>query len=300
MYYLLSGFVYLLSWLPMPVLYVLADCCYIVVYGLLGYRKKMVRNNLVKAFPTLSTQERQKIENEFYRNFFDTWFELIKCATISVKRARQMMTADFTLLEALHAQGKTCQFMCGHMFNWELYNVIIPTGQPYPFLPVYMPLASKPVDKLMYKIRSRFGVHLINATQVKQEMAGWLQRQYMIALGADQRPSNPENGWWLWFLNQPTCVVQGPGRNAVRNNMTVVFAWPQKTGRGRYHLHLEVMAANAAQYTPQQITQLYIKRLQQAIEEQPGNYLWTHNRWKHAWQPSLESLWIDALPIPHA
>jgi KDO2-lipid IV(A) lauroyltransferase len=103
-----------------------------------------------------------------------------------------MMEMDTSLLQKLYEQGRIVQPMGGHMFNWELLNMTIPANQPFPFLAVYMPLSGKAIDRLIYKIRRRFGTVLINTTRVKEQMQPWLGRQYIIVLGADQRPSIPK------------------------------------------------------------------------------------------------------------
>ena len=66
MYYILYGFCYLLSLLPFWALYVLSDGIYLIIYRLVGYRKKVVRKNLSTAFPEKSEEERLVIETKLY------------------------------------------------------------------------------------------------------------------------------------------------------------------------------------------------------------------------------------------
>ncbi len=56
MYYILFGFFYLLSLLPMRMLYIISDGIYLVVYYIIGYRKKEVMQNLEIAFPEKSDE----------------------------------------------------------------------------------------------------------------------------------------------------------------------------------------------------------------------------------------------------
>ena len=53
-----------ISMLPFPLLYLFSDFVYIIVYYVIGYRKKTVRENLELAFPNLSAQERLFIEKK--------------------------------------------------------------------------------------------------------------------------------------------------------------------------------------------------------------------------------------------
>ncbi len=40
MYYIVYGLLYVMSLLPMPVLYLLSDLVYVLLYYIIGYRKK--------------------------------------------------------------------------------------------------------------------------------------------------------------------------------------------------------------------------------------------------------------------
>ncbi|HEY6083126.1 MAG TPA: lipid A biosynthesis acyltransferase, partial [Chitinophagaceae bacterium] len=71
MYYLLLAFCYLLSFLPLRVLYLLSDGLYVLVYHLAGYRKKVVLQNLLQAFPEKTEVERIRIAKKYYRNLTD-------------------------------------------------------------------------------------------------------------------------------------------------------------------------------------------------------------------------------------
>ena len=69
LYYLTYAVLWLCSHLPMWVHYLISDGIYVVVYHLVGYRKKMVRKNLADSFPEKSEAELIKIEKDFYRWF---------------------------------------------------------------------------------------------------------------------------------------------------------------------------------------------------------------------------------------
>jgi KDO2-lipid IV(A) lauroyltransferase len=78
MYYIVYGLLYLLSLLPLKVLYLLSDLAYIILYRITGYRKTIVFQNLDIAFPQKTHQEKKIIAKKFYRNFCDTFIETIK------------------------------------------------------------------------------------------------------------------------------------------------------------------------------------------------------------------------------
>ena len=83
MYYLVYGFLYLVSLLPFSILYLLSDFVYILMYYVFGYRKTVVMGNLAIAFPEKSLTEREVIASAFYKNFVDTFIETIKLLSMS-------------------------------------------------------------------------------------------------------------------------------------------------------------------------------------------------------------------------
>ena len=70
-YYIFFGINYLITLLPLRVLYLFSDLFYLVLYYLAGYRRKVVAANLRNAFPEKSEAERKKIERRFYRHLCD-------------------------------------------------------------------------------------------------------------------------------------------------------------------------------------------------------------------------------------
>ena len=56
-FYLALPFIYLISLLPFPVLYLFSDLVFVLLYYVIGYRKKVVTQNLCNAFPERSEKE---------------------------------------------------------------------------------------------------------------------------------------------------------------------------------------------------------------------------------------------------
>ena len=83
MYYLVYGLLYLFSLLPFWILYFISDIFYGITYHIIGYRKKVVMNNLLIAFPEKTEKERTRIAKDFYHNLIDSFIESIKLLSIS-------------------------------------------------------------------------------------------------------------------------------------------------------------------------------------------------------------------------
>jgi KDO2-lipid IV(A) lauroyltransferase len=293
MYYLVYPLLYLLSLLPLRVLHFIGDGIYGIIYHLVKYRKEVVIQNLSRAFPEKSAQEKEKIAREVYHNFIDTFMEAIKLISASPAFIRKHSEVDLSFVNAFWNDKRVCQAHAGHNFNWELIQHVVPLNTPYPFLGVYMPIKNAAFEKIFFDLRSKNGTFLLRATEMRTEILPWRNKPYILGLVADQNPGDPGNAFWLNFFGQPTPFVVGPEKNARLVDAVVVFAHFTKIKRGYYRLHTTVAFEHAAQTEKGDITRAYVKYLEETMRANPGMWLWTHKRWKHAWKPEFAPLWMD-------
>ena len=99
MYYVVYGFLYALSLLPLRVLYLLSDFFYFIIYHVAGYRKNVVMHNLAIAFPEKTETERKAIAKKFYRNFTDFLVETIKLFSANNSFLNKRFIADYTAFQ---------------------------------------------------------------------------------------------------------------------------------------------------------------------------------------------------------
>ena len=168
MYYTLYGFLYLLSLLPLRVLYFLGDAVYGFLYYILKYRRDVVMANLTIAFPEKTETEKIKIAKAFYHNFTDTFIEVIKMLSMSAAESMRRVTGDYSGIEEAYKCGKNIQFHAMHNFNWELVQWTVVRNLKIPFLGVYMPISNKPLNTFFYTLRKKYGTVLISATYRRQ------------------------------------------------------------------------------------------------------------------------------------
>jgi KDO2-lipid IV(A) lauroyltransferase len=279
--------------LPLRVLFILSDGIYFILYRCIGYRKDVVRNNLDIAFPEKSTEEKRKIEKQFYKNFIDNFIETLKLLSGGSKYAVKHFVTDNTLMEQEFAKGKRLQFHLGHNFNWELANVAVTSYTSYPLLVVYMPVKNEVFEKIMLKIRSVSNNKMLPATDMKNAMLPFRSTQYLLALVADQVPGDASKAYWMNFFGKPTPFMRGPERGAVAGNLSVVFGQIYKIKRGYYRLVYELCTDEAGTMPNGEITRRYVRFLEKVIREHPEMWLWSHRRWKREWKPEYSNLWID-------
>ena len=284
MYYIVYGFLYTISLLPFRVLYVISDFAWFLLYRVFKYRRDIILSNLAIAFPEKTQEDRNAIAREFYRNFTDTFIESIKMISISRKQILKRSRCDFEYINELIDKGRNVHIMAGHQFNWEFANLTYAMNLKTPFVAVYMPVANKIFNRIFYDIRKRYGTVLISAWEFSSKMHSVFSNQYILALAADQNPSNPSKGVWLNFFSRPAPFVTGPGKGAVKNNTAVVYVAFEKPKRGYYSFRIIPITENGASHTPEELTILYKNALEDTIRRNPSNYLWSHRRWRHEWK----------------
>ena len=121
-YYLVFFFWYLLSLLPLRVLYFISDMLFVPLFYGLKYRRDIVHRNIAGSFPEKSEKEILKIEKEFYHFFCDYVVETIKLFSMSKKQMMKRMTFSGLdeVRETLGRENKKCCFLyLGHYCNWE-------------------------------------------------------------------------------------------------------------------------------------------------------------------------------------
>ncbi|MBO5824899.1 MAG: acetyltransferase, partial [Prevotella sp.] len=118
LYYIIYPLFYLVSLLPLRVLYVISDFEYLIIYHLVGYRKKVVRKNLKSSFPDKSEAELKKIEQQFYHWLCDYFNETIKLLSISKETLlKHIEFRNVDQMEKCFSEGQNCAAILGHYCN---------------------------------------------------------------------------------------------------------------------------------------------------------------------------------------
>lgn len=293
MYYLVYGFVYLLSLLPWKVLFFFSDCFYALTYYVVGYRKKVVMANLMIAFPEKTEKQRIRIAKDFYHNFLDSLFELVKFISLSDKAFSKRISGNFEVLQNLYPTGQNIQLHSGHFFNIEYLNWGIPKYSPYPFIGVYMAFSNAAIERIILNMRKRYGSIMLSAGAFKTSFHHYAKGRYALGLAADQTPPNPLMSSWLRFFGKMTPFITGPEKSARINNTAVVFVHYYKVKRGFYKAHFELLTTTPKDLPKGTITKEYVRFLERSIRQNPSNYLWSHRRWKHEFKEEYRKLVID-------
>jgi len=270
-----------LSLLPYPLLYLLSDIIFLIMYRVIGYRKEVVCTNLKNSFPNKSKQELKKIMSDFYRHLCDIIMESVKGFTISEKQLRKRLIIKNPEFSNYFADKRqSIIFVGGHYNNWEICAQAFAMYSNHKCIGIYKPLSNAFINDKIYTSRSKYGMHLISMKQTKKSFEDGDEPK-AIVFGSDQNPANPKRAHWVQFLNQDTGVLFGVERYAKEYDWPVVFVSIRKAKRGYYEVEYSLVTDNPNEEPHGKITEDFTKRLEQDIINQPQYWLWSHKRWKH-------------------
>jgi len=285
LYYLIYSLVWIITWLPLGVLYFFSDLCYPIVYYVVCYRKKVVRTNLTNSFPQKTKKELLAIERKFYRFFCELFVETLYEMHIGEKEMRRRMTyGNVAAILEQYANSKSVMIMTAHYANWEWtlgFPLFMPENQASN--PIYKQQRNKRIDKLMYSLRAKYGAELIEKKELLRVMFRLQKEQkpgnfWMIS---DQTPNARSIHYWTNFLHQDTAAVVGTEVLARKFNYPVFYAEITRIKRGYYHCEFIPVELEPTKTTEYEITEKYMQMLQKTIQANPEYWLWSHRRWKH-------------------
>ena len=223
-----------ISYLPYPVLYVLSDGLYILLFRIIGYRKAVVIKNIRNSFPEKSEKEQLQIVDAFYKHLCDLIVESIKVFSISENQIHQRMKIlNPEYINKYFEQNQSVLLAGGHYNNWELFAVAIDAAIKHDAVAIYKPLSNLFFDEKMRYSRGKFGLKMISTKAVRQEFEK-TDGLRVIIFGIDQFPGNHRDSYRTKFLNQDTAMAFGVEKYAKEFNYPVLSGRINKVKRGHY------------------------------------------------------------------
>ena len=276
-------FLWIISKLPFRLFYWFSDCIYILVYYIIGYRKKIVRNNILIALPHVSEEKRLVIEKKFYHHMCDMFLEMIKTMSISSEEMKERFKiTNIELLKEYEQKNKSIILLAAHYASWE-WLLSINESTSFKCYGVYKKVNNKYFDAKVRAIRSKFKSVLVTTDNTialinDNEKNGIMS---LYGLASDQSPQVHKTFHWQQFMGITVPVHTGAEMLAKRYDLEVVFAKVKKVKRGFYEATFVPIANNPKSIPDYEITDAYLKEVEQQILEAPEFYFWTHKRWKH-------------------
>jgi KDO2-lipid IV(A) lauroyltransferase len=290
-YYLAYPWLWLVSSLPFPALYALSNLLYYLLYYVIGYRKKVVHNNLKMAFPQMSEAQRVQIARKFYRHLADIFMEVIKGLTLTPEELhRRVSVKNIEVFRELEKSHDQFFLLAPHYASWEwmlcLGNYLDHTGYA-----VYQPIGNVYFDRLIRKSRARLGTTLLSIHDTREIMK--LNRKSgakaIYGIVSDQSPTLHRPAYWGEFFGIRVPVHIGAEKLAKKWDMPVVYLKVNKPARGYYEAELILLTQEPRELPDFELSDMFMRSVEETVKQRPELYFWTHKRWKHRGKESPEN-----------
>jgi KDO2-lipid IV(A) lauroyltransferase len=271
----------LLSRLPMRALYAFSAIIYLLAYYVVRHRHQVIREQLGKVFPGASEAERERIHKQFLKNFCDVMVEVLKSISMTEDDMRAHVRVENVEVARRYLDaGQSLMFVTSHLCNWEwlLHGVTVHLG--YPVDAAYKPLHDQWAERLMLKVRSRFGARLVPA---KELLADFLKRRGIVravAMNADQAPVSTDKRYWTQFLGQDTAFYIGAEQIARATRLPIIYLVMRRLRRGYYQVELQPLWDGREVIEPNQVTERYARACEVDVLKSPADWLWSYRRWR--------------------
>lgn len=296
LYFLIYSIWYLVSLLPMRVLYIISDGLYFIITHIVKYRHKVIWKNLRTSFPEKSDEELRTIEKQFYRWFCDYIVETIKMMTMKREEfMRRMVCTGTEKMNEILESGQSVAVYLGHYCNWEyLTSMSFWVTDNCQCCEIYHPLENKAMDLLFKHVRERHNALCIPMKESLRKIIDFNRQGKPVVVGyiSDQVPLWWNIHHWVNFLHHDTPVLTGAERIIKHTNEAVFYGEMHRVKRGYYRCDFRFFTADPKNTDKWAVTDWYFQQLEASIREEPAFWLWSHNRWKRTHEKFSRD-WIE-------
>jgi KDO2-lipid IV(A) lauroyltransferase len=274
---------WLISRLPFRILYFLSDMLFFLVYRVIRYRRKVVRENLNLVFPDKSEHELRTIEKKFFAHLCDMFLEMVKTMGITRQELDRRFTfSNLEVLRSLEEQGKSVMLMFPHYASWEWVISLDPHVKGRG-IAIYQPINNKYFDQWVRKVRGKFGTTLVTTRETRDCIRQNRKEGNLITYGilSDQSPMAGKARYWAPFMGITVPMHVGAEAICKQMDLPAIYLKIRKLKRGHYQGSFVLLAENPAGVPDYEITDAFFREVEKAIAEAPEYYFWTHKRWKH-------------------
>ncbi len=249
---------------PFPLLYLFSYVVRFLLYGIFGYRKAVVVENLKGSFPNYSPKEIKRLTNLFYKNLVDIILEGFRAFTMSRRQIlKRHRITNPELIGEFYKNGQSVIVVAGHYCNWEWGSLSASLQTEFNVVAFYKPLNNGYVDRFVRWSRSRFGTTLapISDTSLTFERCRDTRTIYLMAGDQGMPKEFMDRAYWVQFLNRETAFLHGMEKHARLNNLPVLYADIQRLKRGYYVIEFSVLTQQPLELEEGVLTEMYARKL---------------------------------------
>jgi KDO2-lipid IV(A) lauroyltransferase len=251
----------------------------LLLYRVLKYRLKVIRDNLNKSFIYAS-------QNELNQDIKANYRFLAKILRQTLVRPgkrllhRRMHLSAFPSINHWLKEGKSIIVTFGHIGNWEWTGSYLGVQYPDQVCALYKKIKSSGINSLMHRRRMTHVNYLIEIKQMGELLRLLKKKPLLVLMISDQNPGSAQGIIWASFLGRKTAFVNGPETLALRYKLPVVYINSIPRHDGGYDLTCEELYNGTDVVEPGEIMQRYATSMEKNILSNRSHWLWSHKRWK--------------------
>jgi KDO2-lipid IV(A) lauroyltransferase len=273
----LIAFLWLLHWLPLPVLGRFGEGVCSLLFLVLGKRRHIALTNLRLCMPELSEDARRAIARQHFRNYSRSIFERSILWWAPEARVRKLIHVEPAVPQAAMEAGPTI-LLCPHFVCLDVAGV---AARVIPVCSMYVPQKNAAFDKLLRHGRERYGpVRLVTRKEGIKPILRALRDglPYFMLPDMDFGEKDAE---FVPFFGVPAATLTALGRIAGTTGAKVIpvvdtFLPNYQGWRVRFYPAWENYPGDDMIEATRRMNAF----IEERVREAPSEYFWTHKRFK--------------------
>ena len=248
-----------------------------VYVGPIFKSKKIIENNLNIFSNKNPNTNKKKIQNNMWENYGKTFIEYIFLNYFK-KRNTHIKFENEDIFTKIKNNNKPVIFVSGHFANYELMSMEI-TKRNIPLATIYRPLNNIFLNPFMEILRRRY----VCSNQIKKGINGvrqaieFLKKKHSIALMIDQRVSE---GKKIHFFDKLALTTTLPAQLSIKYNLEIIPVYIERLQDEKFIIEFQKPLQPNNFENKIDLTCELNKILEKMVIRNPGQWIWTHNRWK--------------------
>jgi KDO2-lipid IV(A) lauroyltransferase len=248
-------------------------------FGPIFRSKNLIKTNIQRAIPKINSSKIKSITKDMWNNYGRTLSEYMFLKGFRNDQFRSNINiAGKEILQKIKLEKTPVIFVSGHFSNFELMAMEIEKSGVN-LSAIYRPLNNIFLNILMERIRKKY----ICKNQIKKGTSGvrellkLYKKGYSIALMIDQRVSQ---GIKSKFFNQEAFTTTIPAQFIKKFNCKVVPISIKRHNGVNFNIKVEKPIEFSKNSSTEKITRELNIWLEKTILKNPGEWIWSHDRWK--------------------
>ncbi|MEK2645003.1 lysophospholipid acyltransferase family protein [Bdellovibrio sp. BCCA] len=256
-------------------------------FDVMGFRKKIVMNNLDIAFPEWSEEQKYKVGRESVYQLGYNFAEFFFIPSVTPKWAEKNVVFEgWENVEKARALGKGMFFLSLHLGNGDLAaNTIAQKGQEL-FI-ITKRFKTQWFNDLWFSVRGAKGVQYIDAHGPNNafEILKALKKNAALVFVLDQYMGKPY-GIATTFFGKRTGTAYGLALFAQKTKSPVLPIYTYEGNDKKLHVVIEPAMDTLKHVTDDKdqtilnLTQSFNDKLEEIVRKHPEQWMWVHRRWK--------------------